>query len=63
MKCNTEDPSLRLSIKYYCNFENDHILKELDTIKCVQFLGITLSAIHKYTSSRLMFLYCVNPEE
>lgn len=40
-----------LKTKYYFNIENDHDVNALDAIKCVQSLGITLSAIHNYASS------------
>lgn len=40
-----------LKTKYYCSLENDQTVKELDTIQCVRFLGVTLHA-----SRGLMFL-------
>ena len=54
-----------LKTKYCCSLENGHIIKEVDAIKCVQSLGATLAAVHKYTSSPLMFptdfpLYCIS---
>lgn len=61
-----EDPFLRLST-IMIFLKNDHILKELDTIKCVQSLGVNLFAIRKYASSQLTFstdvpLDCKSPE-
>ena len=44
-----------LKTKYSCSLENGHIVKELDALKCVQSLGATLCAIHKYASSQLLF--------
>ena len=40
-----------LKTKYYCSLENDFTVKELDAVKCVQSLGVILSAMHQYASS------------
>lgn len=44
-----------LKTKHYCDYENGHVVRELDSIKCVQSLGAISSAIHKYASSQLIF--------